>query len=193
METAMSTIALERSTMTGTMPGRAASRLRLGRKSLAIAGFGLVIALGGVGYGRYWWETGRFIESTDDAYAGGNVTAVSPHVAGFVTEILAGDHQPVRAGDVVIRIDARDFKAALDRAQATAEQRQATLAGLDAKYALQQQMIRQAEADLAAKSAHAAFAGEDAERYRNLAATTYGTRQNAERAAAADREAQAAT
>ena len=48
----------------------------------------LAVTLGGIGYGRYWWNVGRFIESTDDAYAGGNVTAVSPHVAGFVAQIL---------------------------------------------------------------------------------------------------------
>jgi multidrug resistance efflux pump len=47
-------------------------------------------------------------------------------------------------------------------------------------------MIRQAEADLNARAAHATFANEDAVRYRDLAATTFGTRQNAERASATD-------
>jgi len=58
---------------------------------------------------------------------------------------------------------------------------------------LQQAMIRQAEADLAAMAARAKFAGADAVRYRDLASTTFGTRQNAERASAADEEAQSAT
>jgi membrane fusion protein (multidrug efflux system) len=77
-------------------------RLRFGRRNLALAGLALAIALGGVGYGRYWWTTGRFIESTDDAYVGGNVTALSPHVAGFVSQILVGDNQFVKAGALVI-------------------------------------------------------------------------------------------
>ena len=185
----MSTIAIERSATSGMLPGK----LRIGRKKLAVAGLAFVIALGGAGYGRYWWETGRFIETTDDAYAGGNVTAVAPHVAGFVGQILVTDNQRVSAGQVLVRLDDRDFRAALDHAQATAEQRQATLAGLEAKRELQQAMIAKAEADLAEQSARATFAGEDAVRYRNLALTAYGTRQNAERATAADQEAKAAT
>jgi len=185
----MSTIALERSTTAGALTGK----YRFGRKHLAVAGIALAVALGGAQYGHNWWTVGRFIESTDDAYAGGNVTAVAPHVAGFISEILVKDNQRVDAGQLLVRLDARDFRAALDRAQAAFDQRQAALAGLEAKHALQQTMIRQAEADLAAKSAHASFAGEDAVRYRDLAATSYGSRQNAERASAADREAQATT
>ena len=183
----MSTIAIERAATEGTPT----TRLRSGRKQLALAGLALAITLSGIGYGRYWWETGRFIESTDDAYAGGNVTAVAPHVAGFVAEILVGDNQEVQAGQLLIRLDARDYRAALDHAQAIGEQRQAALTGLEAKHALQQTMIRQAEADLAAKSAHASFAVADAARYRNLALTGYGTQQNAERTSAADDEARA--
>jgi membrane fusion protein (multidrug efflux system) len=172
---------------------RKSKRFRFGARQLALVGLALAIAAGGIAYGRYWWTVGRFIESTDDAYAGGNVTPVSPHVAGFVAEILVADNQYVRAGQVLIHLDARDFKAALDHAQAIADQRQAALAGLEAKYVLQRSMIQQAEADLKAKSAHATFARADAVRYRDLAATTYGTRQNSERASAADEEARSAT
>ena len=164
------------------------SRLQSGHKHLALAG----LALGGVGFGRYWWTVGRFIESTDDAYAGCNVTAVSPHVAGFVAQILATDNQHVQAGQLLIRLDGRDFQAALAHAQAVAAKQQAALTGLEAKYVLQQAMVHQAEADLNAKSARATFAVADAVRYRQLASTTFGTRQNAERAAAVDEEAQSA-
>jgi membrane fusion protein (multidrug efflux system) len=189
MENDMSTIALERSATTPTVTAKS----RFGRKQLAVAGIALAVALGGGSYGHNWWTVGRFIESTDDAYAGGNVTAVAPHVAGFVGEILVKDNQRVAAGQLLVRLDARDFRAALDRAQANLDQRQATLSGLEAKYAWQQTMIAQAEADLAAKSARAAFADQDAVRYRDLALTTYGSRQNAERAIATHEEAQAAT
>ena len=58
---------------------------------------------------------------------------------------------------------------------------------------LQQAVVRKAEADLNGKAARATFAGADAVRYRDLAATTFGTRQNAERASAADEEAQSVT
>ena len=182
------TTALERAAA----PIAATRDLRRRAKRLAPAALALLVAAGVAEYSHQWWNVGRFIESTDDSYAGGNVTAVSPHVAGFVAEILVTDNQRVQAGQLLIRLDARDFKAALDRAKAVADERQAALAGLEAKYVLQQQMIGQAEADLAAKAAHATFAGEDAVRYRSLALTSYGSRQNAERASAADQEAQSA-
>jgi membrane fusion protein, multidrug efflux system len=185
----MDTIALERAATSATVN----SRPRFGRRQLALAGLALAVTLGGIGYGRYWWNVGRFIESTDDAYAGGNVTPVAPHVAGFVLEILVADNQHVSAGQLLIRLDARDFQAAFDHARAIADQRKAALAGLEAKYELQQSMIRQAEADLNAKAAHATWTGQDAVRYRDLAATTFGTRQNAERSSAANEEARSAT
>src|SRR5215472_16186945 len=162
-------------------------------KRLALAGATVAIVAGAGWYGSDWWRNGRFIETTDDAYAGGNVTPVSPHVAGFVAQILVGDNQRIQAGQLLIRLDARDFQAALDHAQAIADQRQAALAGLQAKYVLQQEMIGQAEADLAATAARATFAGADAVRYHDLALTTFGTRQNAERASSVDEEAKSAT
>src|SRR5260221_5684233 len=185
----MTETVLERTTIP--IPATRDTRQRLQR--LAPVALALLVAAGAAEYGYQWWTVGRFIESTDDAYAGGNVTAVSPHVAGFVAEILVEDNQHVQAGQLLIRLDARDFRAALDHAQAVADGKQAALAGLEAKYVLQQQMIGQAEADLAAKAAHAPFAGADAIRYRSLALTSYGSRQNAERASAADQEAQSVT
>src|ERR1700730_9769794 len=93
-----------------TAPGR---RLRL--KPLAAAALGIVVAAGSAKYGYDWWRGGRFIETTDDAYARGNVTPVSPHVAGFIGEILVADNQRVAAGQLLIRLDPRDFRAALAR------------------------------------------------------------------------------
>jgi membrane fusion protein, multidrug efflux system len=153
----------------------------------------LGLTLGGVGYGRYWWITGRFIESTDDAYVGGNITPVSPHVAGFVAQLVVDDNQYVRAGQLLIRLDPRDFAAALDHARAVLAGRQAALAGLEAKYLWQQQMIEEAEADLDARLAQASFAQQDAVRYHDLALASFGSRQAAERTAAADRAARSAT
>jgi membrane fusion protein, multidrug efflux system len=189
MDTIIDTAVLERAATAA--PVR--HHLKFGRKTLVLAGLALALAVGGIGYGRYWWTTGRFIESTDDAYAGGNVTPVSPHVAGFVAQIVVADNQRVRAGQLLIRLDARDFQAALDHARAIAIARQAALSALEAKRVLQQAMINQAEADLGAKVAQATFAGEEAVRYRKLELTSYGTTQNAERSSAAEAEAQSAT
>ena len=155
------------------------AKRRLSLKRLALIAFGCVGRVG-TGYGDYWW-TGPFIESTDDAYVGGNVTPISPHIAGFVAEILITDNQRVHAGQLLVRLDDRDVRAAAEHAEAVLEQRTATLASLRAKYELQQSAIRQAAADLDAKAAQADFAKVDAERYHTLALSNYGSRQNAER------------
>src|SRR5581483_7407564 len=82
------------------------------RRTVLIAALGLALAAGGGWYGYDWWTAGRFFETTDDAYAGGNVTAISPHVAGFIAQIAVRDNQYVRAGDVLVRLDSRDYQAA---------------------------------------------------------------------------------
>lgn len=163
-----------------------------GPKRLALAGLALALGAGGAWYGYDWWTVGRFLESTDDAYVGGNVTAISPHVAGFVSAILVADNEHVRAGQLIIRLDQRDVQAAFDRAQAVVQERVATLASLYARVALQQLAIRQAAADLTAKTARVTFTNEDARRYASLAQTSAGSRQQAERTLTADQEAQSA-
>ena len=114
---------------------------------------------------------------------------MSPHVAGFVAQILVGDNQHVTPGNCWSGSTRAISTPRSTTPKAVADERQAALAGLEAKYALQQATIRQAEADLAAKTAHAGVAGEDAVRYRKLALTGYGSRQNAERTSAADERA----
>ena len=159
---------------------------------LGLAALGLFTAVGIAWYGWNWWAVGRFIETTDDAYVGGNVTTLSPHVAGFVSQILVGDNQFVKAGQLVITLDDRDYKAALAHAEAVVQNQTAALANLHAKYTLQQSMIEQAQAQLAADQAEAGWTRADAARYHALALTTYGTVQNDQKAFASDRKATAA-
>jgi len=166
-------------------------RLRVSRRLIAVL-LGLIAAGGVAWYGWNWWLVGRFVETTDDAYVGGNVTALSPHVAGFVAKILAGDNQFVHAGQLLIELDERDYQANLAHAEAVVQHQTAALANLHAKYALQQSMIDQAEADLMAKKAEAGFAHEDAVRYHALAVSTFGSLQTDQKASAADQKAAAA-
>jgi membrane fusion protein (multidrug efflux system) len=164
---------------------------RLTFKQLAWLGVACVAVVAAAGYGSYWWTIGRFIETTDDAYVGGNVTPISPHISGFIAEIAVTDNQRVDAGQLLVRLDDRDTRAAADHAEAILDQRKATLASLRAKYALQQSTIRQAAADLDVKTAQADFAKLDAERYRALVYSDAGSRQNAERTNAQDQAAKA--
>ena len=122
----MSTITVEGAIQTA--QGGTLAKRRL--KWLLYAGLAGLLALGAARYGYDWWSVGRFIESTDDAYAGGNVTPISPHVAGFVAQILVADNDYVHAGQPLVRLDDRDFQAAVDHAAAILAARQASLASL---------------------------------------------------------------
>jgi hypothetical protein len=76
-------------------PARSRPRHRL--RLLGLVGAVLAILSGGAWVGRYWWSAGRYIETTDDAYVGGNVTAIAPHVHGFVAQVLVADNERVHA------------------------------------------------------------------------------------------------
>ena len=65
-------------------------------------------------------------------------TTVAPKVSGYIAEVLVGDNETVKAGQVLARIDDRDFKTALDQAQADVAAAEAAIRNLDAQIALQQ-------------------------------------------------------
>ncbi len=176
------------------VPAPSAVKLRPMLTRRALMALGIVAATSGAAwFGHDWWTRGRFIETTDDAYVGGNVTTISPHVAGFVAEIAVEDNQRIAAGQLLIRLDPHDFQAALDHAQAASQARIAALADLQARRTLQQSTIAQAAADVAARTARAAFTAIDARRYSALAETSAGSRQEAQKSFDTDQEAQAAT
>jgi membrane fusion protein (multidrug efflux system) len=165
---------------------------RLTLRRAAIAGAALALLAGAGWYAQTWWTTGRFIETTDDAYVGGNITAIAPHVSGFIAEVLVTDNQRVHAGQTLLRLDRRDQQAALDHATAAVDARLATSAALRAQLVLQQAVIRQQEAEFAAKAAQLSYAVQDADRYRSLATTSAGTRQDAQRTTSLEQQARSA-
>jgi membrane fusion protein, multidrug efflux system len=75
----------------------------------------------------YAYQHYRDRVSSDDAEVEGHVSAVAPKVAGNVIEVLARDNQPVKAGDVLVRIDPRDYKARVDAAKASLAQAESQL------------------------------------------------------------------
>lgn len=160
-------------------------------KRVGLLVFGSIVLVCVVAYGIHWWTIGRFIESTDDAYVGGDVTVISPHVSGYVSKILVKDNQYVRAGQALIRLETHDYQAALDASDADVEERKASVNRLHAQYQYEKAMISEAKADLAAKRASAEFAEQDARRYRSLAQRQAGSQQNAERSIAAAQVARA--
>ena len=146
---------------------------------------GLVAALGAGGWWAYgYWTVGRFQESTDDAYLKADYTTIAPRVSGYIADVLVTDNQPVKAGDVLARIDDRDFRAALDQARAAVATATAEIANIDAQVALQDSVITQAHSDIAATQAALGFAQQDDSRYRSLVKTGFGTLRQAQQAQA---------
>jgi membrane fusion protein (multidrug efflux system) len=162
------------------------SRQAIRRGALAVvAAFGVA---GAVHFGYDYWTVGRYLESTDDAYVKADSTIISPRVSGYIAKVLVGDNQSVKAGQVLARIDDRDFRTALDQAHAEVVAAEATVGNLDAQIALQQPMIAQQTAGVAAAEAGLKFARQEQARYDGLMKTGSGTVQRAQQTDAAFRE-----
>jgi membrane fusion protein (multidrug efflux system) len=172
-------------------PGRI-RHSRLGLKQLAIVLSVIAVTAVGGKLAHDWWSTGRFIESTDDAYVGGDVTVISPKVAGFISQVAVADNQRVKAGDLLIKIDDRDYRAALARAEAIVASEAASIANLQAARHLDEALVTQAEADVTAADAEIARTREDQARYKDLLKTAAVSVQSFQKADAEYKRAAAA-
>lgn len=102
----------------------APARRKSGARSLILWAVLACILLGGAGW---YYFGGRATETTDDAQVDGNVVAIAPKVAGYVQTLAITDNQRVKAGDLLIRIDPRDYVASRDQAKAQLASAQAQL------------------------------------------------------------------
>jgi membrane fusion protein (multidrug efflux system) len=153
-------------------------RGRLRRLLMATATAALLAGAGW--YGIDYWTVGRYLVSTDDAYVKADNTTVAPKVAGYVSEVLVGDNERVKAGQVLARIDDRDFKVALDQAKAEVVAADAGVASKRAQLEVQQAVIAAAKAALDVDIAAETFASQENKRYGDLAKTGFGSVQNAQ-------------
>lgn len=165
---------------------------RAARSKPLVAALGVGLGVAAAYYGSHWWTVGRFLEQTDDAYVGGEVTVVAAKVAGLVAQVAVADNQSVRAGDLLIKIDDRDYRASLAKAEAAVAGQIATLANLDATRRQQQALIAQANAAVAAADAEVTRAGLDQARFRELSAKAAASTQAFQKADADYKQALAA-
>ena len=152
------------------------------RKALLV-GVG-ALALAGAGhFGWQYWTVGQFEVSTDDAYVQADNTTIAPKVSGYVAAVLVGDNEPVKAGQTLARIDDRDFRVALLQAKADVAAARAAIATKEASLEAQQSVVEGARAAIGVDEANLTFSGQDDKRYASLAASGYGSVQNAQQAA----------
>src|SRR6202162_2219306 len=170
----------------------AATAEKFNFRKLLMAGAAVAVLAGAAWYGFDYWTVGRYLVSTDDAYVKADNTTVAPKVSGYLHEVLVGDNERVTAGQVLARIDQRDFIVALDQAKADVAAARAAISSKQAQLGVQQAVIDAARATVEVDQATANFAGQENKRYTDLAATGYGSVQNAQQAQSRIASAQAA-
>jgi membrane fusion protein, multidrug efflux system len=170
---------VERSSIGRRARGR---RLHVSLRSILLATAGAGAIAGAVLYGQYYWTTARFMVSTDDAYLQADNVLISPKVAGYISEVLVQDNQAVHAGQVLARIDDRDYRTALALAQANVAAQQASIDSLGEQIKAQQLAVEAGRANIVADQADLTFRGQDYDRYMYLSRTGAGSIQDAQRA-----------
>jgi membrane fusion protein (multidrug efflux system) len=171
--------------------GDAAAAPRRGRR-LAVSA--LALLAGGVlaAAGTVYWDYAAHFQSTDDAFIAARQFVVAAKASGYVAEVPVSDNQHVAAGDLIARIDDRDYRTALAQADAQAAAAQANVESADAQLQVQQAQIAQSQAQVESAEAGLAFAQQQAARYDDLAQRGAGSVQNAQQYSSGLRQQQAA-
>jgi membrane fusion protein, multidrug efflux system len=167
---------------------KAKTGLRPSRQAIRRAALAFALALGVAGavdFGHYYLTTGRYLETTDDAYVKADSTIIAPKVSGYISEVLVVDNEPVKAGQLLARIDDRDFKTSLNQAKADVTASEAAVRNLSAQIELQEPLIQQQAAEVDASEANLKFAQEERTRYDGLMKSGSGTIQRAQQTDAA--------
>ncbi|WP_213740814.1 HlyD family secretion protein [Bradyrhizobium sp. dw_411] len=141
---------------------------------------GLIVA--GVVAGTLWYFHARHFESTDDAFIDGRPVLISPQVTGNIVQVNVTDNQPVKSGDLLAKIDPRDYQASVDQAAAQIRQSEATMKNIDAQIAVQRSQIEQANKQEVEAQAALNFSQDENKRYQDLVNTGAGTVQRAQQA-----------
>jgi len=157
--------------------------------ALAIGAMLLAAALGG---GYVYLDYAEHFESTDDAFIAARQSALAPKVSGYITAVPVTDNEHVAAGEVIARIDDRDYRIALDQAEAQVAAAQASIENIDAQLQVQQAQISANEAQVEQAQAALVFAEQQNWRYQELAQKGSGTIQNAQQYSSQLRQQQAA-
>jgi membrane fusion protein, multidrug efflux system len=116
-------------------------------------------------YGRYYWTTGRFLVSTEDATIQADSVIISPKVPGYIAQVLVSDNEPVHAGQVLARIDDRDYLTALAARRAYLAAGEATVATLQQMMAEQRLVVSEAQAVIFGDQAALTFARQQQDRF----------------------------
>lgn len=100
------------------------------------------------GFGGYWWQVGRYIETTDNAYVRSDIIPISARVSGYVEAVLVADNQIVAAGESLVRVQDLEYRVRLERGRSGLAERKAALLVASGKRNQQSSKIDLAKAQL---------------------------------------------
>ena len=141
---------------------------------------GLIVV--GIIAGIAWYLHARHYESTDDAFIDGRPVLVSPQVTGSIVSVDVTDNQIVKTGDLLATIDPRNYKAAVDQADAQIRQNEATGKNFEAQIAAQKAQVEQATQQVTEAASALKFSADENTRYQDLVQKGAGTVQRAQQA-----------
>ncbi|MBB3881023.1 HlyD family secretion protein [Sphingomonas pseudosanguinis] len=136
-----------------------------------------VAIIGGVFWYARYKSVGQYMQSTNDAFIQADAVTVAPKVSGYVDKVFVGENQAVQAGQPLLQIDTRDYRAQTAQIEAQIGVARANAEGVQAQIKEQQAAIDRAEADLRAAQSDAAFAQAEVARYTPLAASGAESRE----------------
>lgn len=154
-----------------------------------------ILGIAGVVLVLYAWRLPPFVssvESTDNAYVRGQITLVSPQLAGYVAEVAVQDFQEVRAGQLLVRLDDRIYEQKLQQAKATLASQKAALANSEQKRRSDEARIASSEAQVASAEAALTAAEANWSRIEPLLKRGITTQREADQSRAAFDQARAA-
>jgi membrane fusion protein (multidrug efflux system) len=163
----------------------------LRRRPITVATGAFLLAAAAAGGYVYWNYSERF-QSTDDAFIQARQFAVAPKVPGYITAVAVSDNQHVAPNDLIARIDDRDYRVALEQAQAQVAAANANIHNIDALTEVQQAQIGASQAQVERAQATLTFAQQQAARYQLLAKQDSGTVQMAQQSVSTLHEDEAA-
>jgi membrane fusion protein (multidrug efflux system) len=150
------------------------------RRRPIVSAIGAVLLASALGGGYLYVDHAGHFQSTDDAFIAARQSSLAPKVSGYLTAVPVTDNQHVAGGDVVARIDDRDYRIALEQAEAQVAAARASIENIDAQLDVQRAQISANQAQVDQAQAALVFAEQQAARYEHLEQTGYGTVQNAQ-------------
>ncbi len=171
-------------------PGGKPARSLLRRHPIGAA-IGALLLLAAIVGGGLWYIEARQFETTNDAFIAARTFSVAPKVSGYIAEVFVEDNQHVAAGAPIVRIDERDFKVGITKAEADIQSAEAAIQSAAAQTTEQESHVRESEAQVKQSEAALTYARDENERAQDLLRRGAGTVERAQQTASTLIRAQA--